>query len=86
MNLIKYIEHLSANKQQTQRYDIALWSKLFYPLACVSMALVALAFSPQQRRHGQLGVRCFPAFAWAWVSISSTACSAIWACCTAGTR
>lgn len=59
MNLIKYIEHLSANKQQTQRYDIALWSKLFYPLACVSMALVALAFTPQQRRHGQLGVRLF---------------------------
>jgi len=59
MNLLKYIEHLSANHQQTQRYDIALWSKLFYPLACVSMALVALAFTPQQRRHGQLGIRLF---------------------------
>ncbi len=59
LSLIKYIDHLKANKQQTQRYDIALWSKLFYPLACVSMALVALAFTPQQRRHGQLGVRLF---------------------------
>lgn len=59
MNLIRYIEHLKSNQQQTQRYEIALWSKLFYPLACISMALVALAFTPQQRRHGQLGVRLF---------------------------
>ncbi|AXK40005.1 LPS export ABC transporter permease LptG [Crenobacter cavernae] len=58
-NLVTYIEHLSNNKQQTQRYDIALWSKLFYPLACVSMALVALAFTPRQRRHGQLGLQLF---------------------------
>ncbi|HJV06499.1 MAG TPA: LPS export ABC transporter permease LptG [Chromobacteriaceae bacterium] len=59
LNLVRYIEHLHSNKQQTQRYEIALWSKLFYPLACVSMALVALAFTPQQRRHGQLGVKLF---------------------------
>ncbi|UTH73420.1 LPS export ABC transporter permease LptG [Chromobacterium sp. IIBBL 290-4] len=59
MNLLTYIEHLKKNKQQTQRYEIALWSKLFYPLACISMALVALAFTPQQRRHGQLGIKLF---------------------------
>ncbi|MEO2219036.1 LPS export ABC transporter permease LptG [Chromobacterium vaccinii] len=58
-NLLTYIEHLKKNKQQTQRYEIALWSKLFYPLACISMALVALAFTPQQRRHGQLGIKLF---------------------------
>ncbi|MCD5360888.1 MULTISPECIES: LPS export ABC transporter permease LptG [Chromobacterium] len=57
--LLTYLEHLRSNKQQTQRYEIALWSKLFYPLACISMALVALAFTPQQRRHGQLGIRLF---------------------------
>lgn len=59
INLITYIRHLNENKQETQRYDIALWSKFFYPLACVSMALVALAFTPQQRRQGQLGTRLF---------------------------
>ncbi|WP_047248475.1 LPS export ABC transporter permease LptG [Chromobacterium subtsugae] len=59
LNLLTYIEHLKKNKQQTQRYEIALWSKLFYPLACISMALVALAFTPQQRRHGQLGIKLF---------------------------
>ncbi|WP_028536341.1 LPS export ABC transporter permease LptG [Paludibacterium yongneupense] len=59
MNLMTYIEHLKTNKQKTQRYEIALWGKLFYPLACISMALVALAFTPRQRRHGQLGIRLF---------------------------
>lgn len=58
-NLVKYIEHLHDNKQKTQRYEIALWGKLFYPLACISMALVALAFTPKQRRQGQLGARLF---------------------------
>jgi lipopolysaccharide export system permease protein len=58
-NLIRYIKHLRENKQKTQRYEIALWGKLFYPLACISMALVALAFTPKQRRQGQLGARLF---------------------------
>ncbi|BEV71078.1 MULTISPECIES: LPS export ABC transporter permease LptG [unclassified Paludibacterium] len=58
-NLLTYIRHLRDNNQKTQRYEIAMWGKLFYPLACVSMALVALAFTPKQRRHGQLGLRLF---------------------------
>ncbi|BAK76540.1 permease, YjgP/YjgQ family [Pseudogulbenkiania sp. NH8B] len=59
MDLTTYIEHLRSNEQKTQRYEIALWSKFFYPLACISMALVALAFTPRQRRHAQLGIRLF---------------------------
>ncbi|TDR71618.1 LPS export ABC transporter permease LptG [Paludibacterium purpuratum] len=59
LNLITYIQHLRDNNQKTQRYEIAMWGKLFYPLACISMALVALAFTPKQRRHGQLGLRLF---------------------------
>jgi lipopolysaccharide export system permease protein len=58
-NLQTYIDHLASNKQNTQRYEIALWSKLFYPLACISMSLVALAFTPRQRRHSQLGLQLF---------------------------
>lgn len=58
-NLVYYIGHLKDNHQQTRRYEIALWGKLFYPLACVSMALIALAFTPRQRRQGALGVRLF---------------------------
>lgn len=59
LNLMTYIQHLRDNQQNTQRYEIAMWGKLFYPLACISMALVALAFTPKQRRHGQLGLRLF---------------------------
>ncbi|WP_434777291.1 LPS export ABC transporter permease LptG [Neisseria sp. Ec49-e6-T10] len=59
LNLVYYINHLKNNQQQTKRYEIALWSKLFYPLACVSMALIALAFTPKQRRQGALGIRLF---------------------------
>ena len=59
LSLIQYIQHLEDNKQKTQRYQIALWGKLFYPLACISMALLALAFTPKQRRQGQLGLRLF---------------------------
>ena len=57
--LSRYIEHLKTNKQSTTRYEIALWSKLFYPLACLTMALVALAFTPVSQRHASLGMRIF---------------------------
>ncbi len=59
LDLGYYISHLHKNQQQTRRYEIALWGKLFYPLACVSMALIALAFTPRQRRQSALGVRLF---------------------------
>lgn len=59
LDLMTYIRHLEANQQKTQRYEIALWSKLFYPLACISMALIALAFTPAQNRHNDLGFKLF---------------------------
>ncbi|MFC3531175.1 LPS export ABC transporter permease LptG [Vogesella facilis] len=59
LDLMTYIEHLRNNSQKTQRYEIALWSKLFYPLACISMAMVALAFTPLNGRHNDLGIKLF---------------------------
>ena len=35
-NLYSYIKHLATNKQRTTRYEVALWAKLVYPLACMS--------------------------------------------------
>lgn len=58
-NLFRYIQHLKSNKQKTGRYAIALWGKAFYPLACIPMALISLAFTPLQRRHSQLNLRLF---------------------------
>ncbi len=58
-DLGRYIEHLATNRQNTLRYEIALWGKLFYPLACLTMALVALAFTPVNQRQSNLGSRIF---------------------------
>lgn len=57
--LSTYIKHLKHNHQQTTRYELAWWRKIVYPLACMVMALVALAFTPQQNRHGNMGLKLF---------------------------
>lgn len=57
--LVKYIHHLDINHQSTQRYQIAFWNKLLYPLACISMSLIALAFIPNNRRNINLGGKLF---------------------------
>lgn len=54
-----YVQHLKENHQQTARYELAGWRKLVYPVACLVMALVALAFTPQQNRHGNMGLKLF---------------------------
>ncbi len=59
LGLIKYIHHLRLNNQSTQRYQIAFWNKLLYPIACISMALMALAFVPNNRRNINLGTKMF---------------------------
>lgn len=58
-SLLSYIDHLKRNKQKTSRYELALWGKLFYPLACLSMVLIALPFAQSQRRSGNAGIRIF---------------------------
>lgn len=55
-NLYEYINHLSTNKQKTTRYEVALWAKMIYPLACMVMVLLALPFGfIQQRAAGASG-------------------------------
>ena len=45
LSLIRYINHLTENHQRTDRYEIALWKKLFYPLVCIVMMALALPFA-----------------------------------------
>lgn len=59
MNLISYIEHLSANKQKTTRYQVALWAKVIYPLACLVMVILALPFAFGQQRAGNASTKIF---------------------------
>lgn len=59
VNLWSYIQHLRNNKQKTARYEIALWSKLIYPLAAPVMMLLALPFAYHRPRSGAVSARVF---------------------------
>ncbi|MCB4810768.1 LPS export ABC transporter permease LptG [Methylovorus menthalis] len=58
-NLYFYIHHLSANKQKTSRHEIALWSKMVYPLASLVMVVLALPFGFLQQRSGGASAKIF---------------------------
>jgi lipopolysaccharide export system permease protein len=57
--LHKYTLHLEVNKQKTERYEIAFWKKLFYPLATLVMMALALPFAYMHARAGMVGVKVF---------------------------
>ena len=50
LHLSTYIKHLEENSQKTQRYDIALWKKVIYPLAALVMVALALPFGYTHNR------------------------------------
>lgn len=58
-NLYFYIKHLSNNHQKTTRQQIALWSKMAYPAACLVMVVLALPFGFLQQRAGGVGAKIF---------------------------
>jgi len=45
IDLFTYIRHLEANNQSAQRYEIEFWRKVFYPLSCLVMVVLALPFA-----------------------------------------
>ncbi len=45
IDLFDYIRHLEANGQTAQRYEIQFWRKVFYPLSCLVMVVLALPFA-----------------------------------------
>ena len=59
MHLITYVRHLSENGQQTQRYEIALWKKLIYPLAALVMVALALPFGYTHNRLSNVSLKIF---------------------------
>ncbi|HXY05731.1 MAG TPA: LPS export ABC transporter permease LptG [Burkholderiaceae bacterium] len=58
-SLYHYIGHLTQNHQRTDRYEIALWKKLFYPLVCVVMMALALPFAYLHVRAGTVSLKIF---------------------------
>jgi len=57
--LYLYIRHLADNQQKTQRYEIALWKKLFYPLASLVMMALALPFAYSHDRLMAVSIKVF---------------------------
>ena len=57
--LYRYTQHLAGNRQKTERYEIALWKKLFYPIAALVMMALALPFAYMQSRAGMVGLKVF---------------------------
>jgi lipopolysaccharide export system permease protein len=57
--LFKYIRHLSSNNQNSQRYEIEFWRKVFYPLSCLVMLVLALPFAYLHFRSGQIAGHVF---------------------------
>ncbi len=54
LDLFDYIQHLQANGQTSQRYEIEFWRKVFYPLSCVVMVVMALPFAYLHFRSGAI--------------------------------
>lgn len=57
--LYRYIEHLEENRQKIDRYAIAMWKKLLYPVAALVMLALALPFAYMQTRAGMVGLKVF---------------------------
>ena len=58
-DLFSYIRHLDANGQNAQRYEIEFWKKVFYPLSCLVMVMLALPFAYLHFRSGGIAVYVF---------------------------
>ena len=54
-----YTRHLSENKQETERFKIAFWKKLFDPLAIFVLMALALPFAYLHTRSGGVSLKIF---------------------------
>jgi len=59
IDLFRYIRHLQANAQAAQRYEIEFWRKVFYPLSCLVMVVLALPFAYLHFRTGGIATYVF---------------------------
>ena len=59
IDLFKYVQHLKANGQSAQRYEIEFWRKVFYPLSCLVMVILSLPFAYLHFRSGGIATYVF---------------------------
>lgn len=58
-HLYQYIKHLKQNLQQTGRFELTFWNKVFMPLASIVMLLLAIPFVFSRDRASSIGQRLF---------------------------
>ena len=57
--LYSYVQHLRENRQESARYEIALWNKMVYPIAVLVMMVLALPFAYMNVREGGVSTKIF---------------------------
>jgi len=57
--LFSYVQHLRENRQESARYEIALWNKVIYPVAVLVMMVLALPFAYMNVREGGVSTKIF---------------------------
>lgn len=57
--LFPYIKHLRENRQNADRFEIALWKKVVYPFAVLVMIALAIPFALAHDRVGAVSVKVF---------------------------
>ncbi|MGS0742942.1 LPS export ABC transporter permease LptG [Glaciimonas sp. GG7] len=58
-DLRAYTRHLAENNQHTERYEIAFWKKVIYPLSIFVMMALALPFAYLHFRAGGVSLKIF---------------------------
>jgi lipopolysaccharide export system permease protein len=59
LDLFQYIRHLEQNAQSAHRYEIEFWKKVFYPISCMVMMVLALPFAYLHFRSGGIATFVF---------------------------
>jgi len=59
IDLFQYIRHLEENAQSAERYEIEFWKKVFYPLSCLVMVILALPFAYLHFRNEGISLYVF---------------------------
>ena len=59
IDLFNYVQHLKANGQSAQRFEIEFWRKVFYPLSCLVMVMLSLPFAYLHFRSGGIATYVF---------------------------
>ena len=59
LDLASFSRYLAENKQRSERYEIAFWSKVLYPFAVFVMMALALPFAYLHVRSGGLSLKIF---------------------------